>query len=253
MKNPLHYIHKYPHRTKQILGISYEQFFLLAKQAELRHKEKQAGAERQKVRLNAIGGGRKPKLTIPDEVCLSLFYLRQMPTFEVLGMHFNVSKTEANDTFHYWLLIFREILPSSLLEQVKNRESDYAIVQELLVEFELIVDSYEQPRERPEDNQKQQEYFSGKKKRHTLKSQGVSLPLAKDIVDIVVGAKGPTSDILLFHSQMEKFAPTQSFKGDKAYIGGKNISTPHKKLRGSIPVFEMRDNQGRKEQKRVSS
>lgn len=114
MKNPLHYIHKYPPRTKQILGISYDQFLLLVKQAELRQKERQAEAERQKVRLNAKGGGRKPKLTMIEEVCLSLFYLRQMPTFEVIGMHFDVSKTEANDTFHYWLKIFREILPSSL-------------------------------------------------------------------------------------------------------------------------------------------
>jgi hypothetical protein len=38
-----------------------------------------------------------------------------------------VSKTEANDTFHYWLRIFRKILPASLLEQVKEHESDYAI------------------------------------------------------------------------------------------------------------------------------
>ena len=57
----------------------------------------------------------------------------------------------------------------------------------------------------------------------------VSLPDAKDIVDIVVGAKGPTSDISLFRSQQQKFAPLQSFKGDKGYQGGKNISTPHKK------------------------
>ena len=105
MKNPLHYIHKYPHRTKQILGISYDQFLSLVKQTEVRHKERQAEAESKKVRLNAVGGGRKPKLTTIEEVCLSLFYLRQMPTFEILGMHFDVSKTEANDTFHYWLKI----------------------------------------------------------------------------------------------------------------------------------------------------
>ncbi|MBD2449718.1 DUF3596 domain-containing protein, partial [Nostoc sp. FACHB-152] len=33
--------------------------------------------------------------------------LRQMPTFQVLGMLFEVSKTEANDTFHYWIPILR--------------------------------------------------------------------------------------------------------------------------------------------------
>jgi len=232
MKNPLYYIHKYPHRTKQILGISYDQFLLLIKQAEVRHKELQAQREKKKVPINAIGGGRKPKLTMAEEICLSLFYLRQIPTFEILGMHFDISKTEANDTFHYWLKVLRLVLPSSLLEQVESQESDYAIVQELLMEFELIVDSYEQPRERPTDKKEQQEYFSGKKKNHTLKSQVVSLPNAKDIVDIVVGAKGPTSDISLFRSQQQKFAPLQSFKGDKGYQGGKNISTPHKKPHG---------------------
>ncbi|WP_199316786.1 transposase family protein [Chroococcidiopsis sp [FACHB-1243]] len=113
MKNPLYYIQKYQHRTKQILGIDYQQFLELLQQAEFKHKEQQALMERTKIRVNLLGGGRKPKLSIPEQVCLCLFYLRQMPTFEVLGMHFDVSKTEANDTFHYWLLIFREILPSS--------------------------------------------------------------------------------------------------------------------------------------------
>nr|WP_266889026.1 transposase family protein [Trichormus azollae] len=28
-----------------------------------------------------------------------------MPTFEVLGLHFSISKTEAKDTFDYWLEI----------------------------------------------------------------------------------------------------------------------------------------------------
>ncbi|PSB47287.1 IS5/IS1182 family transposase [Cyanosarcina cf. burmensis CCALA 770] len=231
MKNPLHYIHKYPHRSKQILGIDGQQFLKLVQQAELKHKEQQALREKTKIRVNLPGGGRKPKLTIPEQVCLCLFYLRQMPTFEILGMHFNVSKTEANETFHYWLKILREVLPASLLEQVENQESDYAIVQEILTEFKLIVDSYEQPRERPTDNKEQPEYFSGKKKRHTLKSQVISLPLAKDIVDVLVGEKGRISDIALFRNQMAKFAPAQSFQGDKAYIGGKNISTPHKKPR----------------------
>ncbi len=128
-----------------------------------------------------------------------------MPTFEVLGMHFDVSKTEANDTFHYWSRILRELLPASLLEQVEHQDSDYAVVQELLTEFQLILDSYEQPRERPGNNEEQQKYFSGKKKRHTFKNQIVTLAEAKEIVDVVVGVKGRTSDISLFRNQQQKF------------------------------------------------
>ncbi|MBW4630706.1 MAG: transposase family protein [Iphinoe sp. HA4291-MV1] len=55
-----------------------------------------------------------------------------MPTFEVLGLHFGISKTEANDTFHYWLKILRSILPASLLEQVEKQDSDYAIARSAL-------------------------------------------------------------------------------------------------------------------------
>ena len=70
-------------------------------------------------------------------------------------------------------------MPSSLLEQVESQESDYAIVQELLMELELIVDSYEQPRERPTDKKEQQEYFSGKKKITLLKARWSLYPTPK--------------------------------------------------------------------------
>ncbi len=78
-------------------------------QAEIHHNKLQAEIELNKVRVNEKGGGRKPKLEISEQVCLCLFYLRQMPTFEIFGLQFGISKTEANDTFHYWLRIFRNI------------------------------------------------------------------------------------------------------------------------------------------------
>ena len=68
MKNPLHYIHKYPHRTKQMLGIDYERFLQLLEQAELKHHERQAAVERQKIRINAKGGGRQPLLSVAEAV-----------------------------------------------------------------------------------------------------------------------------------------------------------------------------------------
>jgi DDE superfamily endonuclease len=100
-----------------------------------------------------------------------------------------------------------------------------------LTEFKLIVDSSEQPRERPSDNQEQKEYFSGKKKQHTFKNQFITLPEGKDIVDVEVAKKGPSSDISLFREQQGKFEADQMFEGDKAYQRGKNISTPEKKPR----------------------
>ena len=50
-----------------------------------------------------------------------------MPIFEVLGLHFGISKAEAKDTFHYWLEILRNVFPPRLLKQVEKHDSDYAI------------------------------------------------------------------------------------------------------------------------------
>jgi hypothetical protein len=232
MKNPLDYIRQYPHRTKRILGIDHKQFLQLLEQAELKLAQQEAESERQKIRVNAKGGGRKPLLSVAEEVCLCLFYLRHSPTFEILGLQFVVSKTEANDTVHYWLKILRVLLPASLLEEVASHPRDFTMVQEWLTQFQLIVDSLEQARARPRDHDQQRSYFSGKKQQHTFKSQIVTLPAGKDIVDVAAGAKGPTSDISLFRTRQSMFAPGQGFDGDKAYVGAKNVQTPYKKPRG---------------------
>lgn len=223
------YIQKYPHRTKQILGISYEQLQSLLNCASKRHQEMKIKLQSRKIRINAAGGGRREKLSTQEQVCLCLFYLRQMPTFQVLGMMFGVSKTEANDTFHDWIPILRDILPSSLLEQVSNNESDFLFVQEVLTNFRLLVDSLEQPIYRHSDQKKQQKYFSGKKRQHTLKSLMIGMPEGKDIVEVEVGVPGPTADINLFRNSQKNFDKSQPFGGDKAFQGGENIITPHKR------------------------
>jgi hypothetical protein len=93
------------------------------------------------------------------------------------------------------------LLPCSLLEQVKKNAADYEIVKEILTEYELIVDTYEQVRERPGDRDEQEKYFSGKKSNHTFKSQIIVMPDGRDIVDVVAGKPGPKSDLTLFREE----------------------------------------------------
>jgi DDE superfamily endonuclease/Helix-turn-helix of DDE superfamily endonuclease len=232
MKNPLEYIDKYPERTKQIIGINYEQWAALVEVAKIEEERLRFAREQQKIRINKKGGGRPKKLTLEEEICLCVFYLRHLPTFEILGLQFNVSKTEANDTFNYWIKILRKILPSSLIEEARKDQEELVVVKEMLAEYELIVDSWEQPRERPEDNQVQKEYYSGKKKQHTFKGQVITLPSGKDLVDVEVGKQGKASDISIFREQQKKFNIEQKFTGDKGYQGGINIKIPQKKPRG---------------------
>ena len=72
---------------------------------------------------------------------------------------FEISKTEANDTFHQWLSILRKLLPASLLEQLKNQPQNREMLWELLEEIELLVDTTEQVRQKPKNYQEQKKYF----------------------------------------------------------------------------------------------
>jgi hypothetical protein len=98
-----------------------------------------------------------------------------------------------------------------------------------LREYELIVDSCEQPRERPGDYQEQKKYYSGKKKNHTFKNQLIVLPTGKDIVDVAAGETGPKSDINIFRERCKELDKNQKFNGEQGYIGEPNIKTPQKK------------------------
>ena len=186
--NPVDYIEKYPERTKRILGINYQQWKNLVSKAIAIDEQQQQKLESGKIRINAKGGGRKPILTQEEEIGLCLFYLRQMPTFEILGIQFKISKTEANDTFHKWLQILRKVLPASLLEQLENQLQNRDMLYELLGEIQLLVDSTEQVRQRPKNYQDQKKHFSGKQQSHTFKNSVISCSKGEDLIDVAVGA-----------------------------------------------------------------
>jgi hypothetical protein len=79
--------------------------------------------------------------------------LHHLPTFQNLGVQFGVSQSTANYIFHRRLKILRQLLPASLLEQVKKNDSEYSWVIKILTEFELIVDSYVRAIQRPKNYQ----------------------------------------------------------------------------------------------------
>lgn len=188
MNTILNYIEQHPQEAVRLIGLSYEQFKDVVTQAELQHHHQLAEQEKTKIRLNNQGGGRQRQLSVTEEILLTLMYLRHSLTFQLVGVQFGVSESKSHTTFHYWIVILRELLPASILEQVERHSSNSQGVKEIfehlqqLVEFaeeeslqeilsklELLVDSYEQPRERPKDNQEQKKYYSGKKKTTPLK------------------------------------------------------------------------------------
>lgn len=80
----------------------------------------------------------------------------------MLGIQFGVSETTAHEIFHKWVKYLSDILPSSLLEQIQKKTGDWPLIQEFLANFELTVDSYEQPIEKPCDYKNAKKFYSNR-------------------------------------------------------------------------------------------
>ena len=114
------YIEKHPQEVQRLVGLNYDQLKQLTRQAIALRTQSESETELKKTRIIKKGGGRKTKLSFEEQILLTLIYLRQLTTFQLLGIQFGVSETTANDTFNYWFPILGKLLPPSLLEQVKK-------------------------------------------------------------------------------------------------------------------------------------
>ncbi|BAY23302.1 hypothetical protein NIES2100_30660 [Calothrix sp. NIES-2100] len=107
MSDILKHIEEKKKESKRLIGLEYEQLQNFLQNAERLHQEKPELLESKKVRIIASGGVRKQKLSIKEEIILTLVYLRHLTTFQLLGIQFGVSESTANYTFNYWLPILR--------------------------------------------------------------------------------------------------------------------------------------------------
>ncbi|NES87308.1 MAG: transposase family protein [Moorea sp. SIO2B7] len=92
------YLKGNPRSTKRLIGLSNEQVNQLINKAQEYHQKKKEEIAKTEIRLIKAGGGRKSKLNTSEQRILTLYYLHNHPTFEILGITF----TTANNIFHYW-------------------------------------------------------------------------------------------------------------------------------------------------------
>ena len=78
-------------------------------------------------RRRSIGAGRKGSLpTVRDKVIFCLFYLKNYPTFDVLGNLFSLSRSSAHEALHKWLPVMEkslnvlDVLPHSTFNGVED-------------------------------------------------------------------------------------------------------------------------------------
>ncbi|WP_109234880.1 IS5 family transposase [Orientia tsutsugamushi] len=112
--------------------------------------------------LKKSKGGRKNKLNLEEQLLMALEYLREYHTYFHIGQNYGISESSAYKAVK-WVEDTIVKHPNFALPGCKalmKSDMNYEVV---------LIDATETPIERPK--KKQKFYYSGKKKRHTLKTQ----------------------------------------------------------------------------------
>ncbi|MEP7289481.1 MAG: transposase family protein, partial [Chloroflexota bacterium] len=105
-------------------------------------------------------------------------------------------------------------------------------------EIMVVIDSFEQKVQRPQAETERDDWYSRKKKTHTIKSQVAVDEATVEIVDIPDNVPGPTADIKLLEESklLKKLPKGVGGMGDSGYQGiaklHKRGFSPRKKPRG---------------------
>lgn len=210
------------------------------------------------IRQRGYGGGRKARLaTCQEKLLFILVYLKTYPLQEVLAFHFDMSQGQACQ----WIHILSEVLRLTLgelghlpgrdpqkVKQLLETYMDESQQYEASTEVEsFAIDGTERRRQRPSDQEEQKQFYSGKKKTHTVKNN-VIVTLGKRRVEYLSGTcEGKKHDKKICDDEGHEFPEGSTLYKDTGFQGyepaGVDTRQPKKKPRdGELTVAEKEQN-----------
>lgn len=175
--------------------------------------------------------GRPPEVLPIHKLLMTLLYLRHNTSATVVGQMFGFSADSVEkNALPEVLPVLKEQFPASRWEAVQRHRNEKWSPDEV---DKIIVDSFETPIPRPSNNDRQKRVYSGKKKRHTMKTQ-IYTDHKGTILDVNSGHRGPKADVKIWNeTELPEELQEKPKLGDKAYIGADKLTqTPKKKPKG---------------------
>lgn len=223
---------KRPAAFRSLTGLNLEEFEALYQQVgssiEIYHRRRLKRRERE------MGGGGQYRNDARNRLLMALIWLRVYPTYDVLGFIFDLDKSNVQRNLKPLLAVLRAELGTEIEWPDKTRRKKK--LGEFVAEIEevvAIVEATEQPTHRPQDDATQKQHYSGKKKRHTLKTQ-IVVGLAGDIT-----VPGSQHDKKLYAESGvgQQWGADEVLMGDLGFQGIQHdhlAILPHKKPTGGM-------------------
>lgn len=228
-------------------GLTLEEFNRLFRKIEKEYPKFEIERLSRKDRINAIGQGSKFKLDLKDRIIMFLCYYKMYITEEMAGFLFDIHQSNVNRNIRRLEPLMEVSLPTP--KKIRKKVKRIGTLEELEKMFpglKAFIDGTEQPIPRPKNKRKRKSYYSGKKKRHTVKLQIITNKNGL-VVDKSKHHKGRVHDYEMFKRRKLRLPPDVELGGDSGYQG---IQENFPDLKSRIPIKKPRGGELTKEQKK---
>lgn len=248
MRLSVAHLRHHPRVFKQMTGLTVSEF------EELVHDLLPVFTAREQQRLSrpdrqrAIGGGTPFTLKPREQFLLTIIWLRLYPMHVVLGFLCGVTHSTVGRVIQRVLPLL-EAAGRDTMRLPDPGKKQRCTLDHLLADtpaLAVIIDTFEQPVQRPKDRAEADTYYSGKKKQHTHTTQLAVDETTGRVVDVSASVRGPTADLTLLKQSglLERLPVGVGSLGDLAYVGIAKLhpqglgATPRRKPRGKPQLAE---------------
>jgi IS5 family transposase len=220
-----------PRIFKSLTGTTVEEFNELATKTYPVWQKQENDRLNRPNRVRAIGGGRKYELKFQAQLLMTLVWLRLYLNTEALGYFFGVDKATVSRNSRRILKALRAVGESTLGWPKPPKRGEGKSIDEALATYPdlwAIVDATEQAVRRSSDDETQREHYSGKKKKHTRKTQ-IIVNEHGEIRHLSPSTPGKTHDIKHFRGSgaTQEIPKDITVGGDAGYDGLGNDLPEH--------------------------
>lgn len=164
-----------PRLFHSFTGLSVKQFDNIFKEIQSKYPKYEvkrlSPSRKERRRERTVGAGRHFKLLVKDRVIMVLVYYRLYITYTLMEFLFGLDQSNVCRDIQKIERLIRSCLPiPQKLYKVTRRLKTKEEVEQYFPGFMAFTDCTEQPIPRPKNRKRKSKFYSGKKKKHTVKN-----------------------------------------------------------------------------------
>lgn len=228
-------------------SLTIEEFDRLYQTIETKYEEYETERLDRADRKRAVGQERKFKLELLNRLIMLLVYYRLYITYSLTGFLFDLDQSNVHRNIKHLEPLVKKCIP--LPKRVHKKTKKIGDLEELMNYFpdmKAFLDATEQEIPRPKNKRRRKSYYSGKKKRHTVKTQLITNKEGL-IIDITGHEPGRKHDYEIFKRKHLPLPPDVELNAD---LGFQGIEKDFPSLKSKIPIKKPRGKSLEKKDKR---